>query len=553
MMQERTLELTGLENPGEMVSRLSAFSEVEYSDFVDVIQEVVKYHRWGVLFQQRQLNTLLGYTRTRMEQPKCYRRLNDYLKENGVSSSFPVGRGSQPDFLIRGGELLSMAKEICSRLENIELSSDVVQRLCARLGAIKSLIKSLWPEYAKKLLGEYLDALVVKESKRINFLSDLQKDVHSRRLLELRLTCIAKAIRLNSRRIQIEWEALEKNRPARCELVTELEEEFRQIQKDYTQFKDAFYYAAEIQKTLGEWGLDGIPVVQGLIERYQEYTGLSLEEIDQEFGIEISSAFTLPPKSHENRPEILCGNPGRMGQLFEMIRTARLGKDILLRNALPENLHGLRDAVVGHKVFIAGSVRIHEYRDIVSAFWDTHKEFPEVAALLVLVPRHVTWCDAMVRDLNRAGYQPLLLSQLSSFHGDGGRLDLTKRPVIIFDNQGLLFDSYTLANGSFVGGGLYGPVTHNFIEPLCLGVRTWVGGFHWGRPFRYDIFMNSSCGLLQVVERGSELKVMFHQWYEEVKAEKTEVSQREGRQKEFLMVMEGVMREFEDNSQRPPE
>jgi len=119
---------------------------------------------------------------------------------------------------------------------------------------------------------------------------------------------------------------------------------------------------------------------------------------------------------------------------------------------------GLSDGRV--PLMVAGSTRPGEEDALLTAFCQLRADFPELK--LVLAPRHLR----RLADVEKVVRDHDLQSRRRSGKGGGG----PAAPVILLDTMGELRSVYSLADVTFVGGGLFpGTGGHNPLEPAALG------------------------------------------------------------------------------------
>jgi 3-deoxy-D-manno-octulosonic-acid transferase len=118
-------------------------------------------------------------------------------------------------------------------------------------------------------------------------------------------------------------------------------------------------------------------------------------------------------------------------------------------------LLGPRD---GQRTLVAGSTHDPEERLVASAV-----RRADGGVRLILVPRHLERVPSLVRDLERTGSSPQLLSRLRA-----GEAPDPSRPAIV-DSMGELERVYALADVAFVGGTFTDRGGQNVLEPAALG------------------------------------------------------------------------------------
>ena len=117
------------------------------------------------------------------------------------------------------------------------------------------------------------------------------------------------------------------------------------------------------------------------------------------------------------------------------------------------DLAGLREALGGGPLFVAGSTHEGEEAIVVEAFGLLRRSVPE--ARLVLVPRHPERASAL-RSLCGGTLRPCLMSQREAGWD-----------ILVVDQVGFLFELYGIASGAFIGGSLVDRGGQNLLEPAC--------------------------------------------------------------------------------------
>jgi len=109
---------------------------------------------------------------------------------------------------------------------------------------------------------------------------------------------------------------------------------------------------------------------------------------------------------------------------------------------------------------VAGSTRPGEEDALLDAFCRLRSDFPDMK--LILAPRHLRRLPEVESAINKHGLSWRRRSDQGG--GDGSA------PVIVLDTMGELQSVYSLADVTFVGGGLFpGIGGHNPLEPAALG------------------------------------------------------------------------------------
>jgi len=121
------------------------------------------------------------------------------------------------------------------------------------------------------------------------------------------------------------------------------------------------------------------------------------------------------------------------------------------RFALPENM----------PVLVAGSTHAGEEEQVVSVFKQLLESGREL--LLVLIPRHPERCREVQGQLQEAGLESRLRSQIKV-----GASDLKSGQVLLVDTLGEVLDFYAVADLVFVGGSLVPVGGHNLLEAALL-------------------------------------------------------------------------------------
>ncbi len=112
----------------------------------------------------------------------------------------------------------------------------------------------------------------------------------------------------------------------------------------------------------------------------------------------------------------------------------------------------------GTRVFVAGSIRGGEERDLVLTIKGLSRDFPHL--LSFLVPRHLKRVSRIEHILKRV---PLPFQYWSALEM-GEQLDTS---IVVVDVIGPLFDLYGIADAAFVGGSLVPKGGQNLLEPAA--------------------------------------------------------------------------------------
>ncbi len=121
-------------------------------------------------------------------------------------------------------------------------------------------------------------------------------------------------------------------------------------------------------------------------------------------------------------------------------------------------------------VWVCGSTREGEEEQILDAYQEARREFPDLR--VVLAPRHPRRSDEISGLLRHRGLVHLKRSRLNGFRDTGS----PGRPeVLVLDSIGELAHLYELARVVFVGGSLVAWGGHNIIEAAHFGKPILVG------------------------------------------------------------------------------
>jgi 3-deoxy-D-manno-octulosonic-acid transferase len=116
------------------------------------------------------------------------------------------------------------------------------------------------------------------------------------------------------------------------------------------------------------------------------------------------------------------------------------------------------------RIFVAGSVRPGEEKDILLAFQSLLSREPRV--YLLLAPRHIQRARAIGAMAEEMGFKV-------RYRSDSG--DLSNDQILVLDTIGELAKAYGAADVAFVGGTLASYGGHNLLEPAAWGVPVLFG------------------------------------------------------------------------------
>jgi 3-deoxy-D-manno-octulosonic-acid transferase len=119
------------------------------------------------------------------------------------------------------------------------------------------------------------------------------------------------------------------------------------------------------------------------------------------------------------------------------------------------------------RVWVAGSTRDGEEELILQAYREITATAPDL--LLIIAPRHIQRVNEVVMAVRKAGFTPLLRTELTP----GCRL--TPRQVLIINTIGELFRLYSLSAFAYMGGSLVPLGGHNPLEPVIWGKVVFFG------------------------------------------------------------------------------
>ena len=173
-------------------------------------------------------------------------------------------------------------------------------------------------------------------------------------------------------------------------------------------------------------------------------------------------------QSARDRDRIVeLGSPAsRTGSVGNLKYDYSLGRDTG-RAALTRRIRNLFGA---DPIWVCGSTREGEEEQLLDAFQETRREFPDLR--VVLAPRHPRRSDEISGLLRQRGLVHLKRSSLNGFRDTGS----PSRPeVLVLDTIGELAHLYELAQVVFVGGSLVAWGGHNIIEAAHFGKPILVG------------------------------------------------------------------------------
>lgn len=116
----------------------------------------------------------------------------------------------------------------------------------------------------------------------------------------------------------------------------------------------------------------------------------------------------------------------------------------------------------GEKLIVAGSTHTGEEEAITRTFKDLKSSFRGLR--LLIAPRHIERTSDVEGIIERYGFTPVRISQLSALSSQ-----LSANTVFILDTIGQLKDFYSIADVVFVGGSLIRRGGQNIIEPAAFG------------------------------------------------------------------------------------
>lgn len=186
-------------------------------------------------------------------------------------------------------------------------------------------------------------------------------------------------------------------------------------------------------------------------------------------------------EEHDERFRALgAANVGSAGNIkFDTVAKLEIGRVESLRKEL---------GIGKRPVFIAGSIRTGEERDIIEAIADIRKKIPET--FCVVAPRH----HERIKFVTDAAAQRAMTW---SFRSEGS----AGADILILDTVGELFDFYGLSDAAFIGGSLVKLGGQNILEPVAWGVPTVHGphmdNFLWAMEVigRYTTTVTDAAGL----------------------------------------------------------
>jgi 3-deoxy-D-manno-octulosonic-acid transferase len=135
-------------------------------------------------------------------------------------------------------------------------------------------------------------------------------------------------------------------------------------------------------------------------------------------------------------------------------------------NAISQRLRGLRGP---SRMIVAGSTLASEEEMLLAAWPGVLRSGPDL--ILILAPRHPERFGEVAALVRRAGYEPILCSELSD-----ARTNLPGGSILILDTLGDLASVYSVASAAFIGGSLVPRGGHNPLEAARFGVPLVMGG-----------------------------------------------------------------------------
>lgn len=152
----------------------------------------------------------------------------------------------------------------------------------------------------------------------------------------------------------------------------------------------------------------------------------------------------------------------QLGMAPERVRvTGNIKYDLGLPSGLRTAGGDLRRRLFGDRpVWIAASTHQDEDEQVLDAFAELHRQFPDL--LLVLVPRHPERFDRVAALCRERGWRLVRRSEQ--------RPCGTDTDVFLGDSMGELLLLYGAADVAFVGGSLVPTGGHNVLEPALLGL-----------------------------------------------------------------------------------
>jgi len=123
------------------------------------------------------------------------------------------------------------------------------------------------------------------------------------------------------------------------------------------------------------------------------------------------------------------------------------------------------------RVFLAGSTRSGEERQLLDAYETIRRRFPDT--ILVLAPRHLARIPGIVSELKNRGNACERITRLD-------RGQPRRHRIVLVDTYGELFDLYSAADLVFCGGSLLPFGGQNPLEPAV-----------WGKPVLYGPYMEN--------------------------------------------------------------
>jgi len=164
--------------------------------------------------------------------------------------------------------------------------------------------------------------------------------------------------------------------------------------------------------------------------------------------------------------------------------TGNIKFDISSNLKEPRALPGLKNALNGSLLWIAGSTHENEEEMVVGIYKSLSKDFPSMR--LLIAPRHLERLDKVRRLIRLQGLESAYLSKLTK---------ISANQIMLLDTMGDLTALYGICDIAFVGGSLVDKGGHNPIEPALFG-KTVIFGNHMEnfKEIR-DIFMREDAAI----------------------------------------------------------
>jgi hypothetical protein len=302
-------------------------------------------------------------------------------------------------------------------------------------------------------------------------------------------------------------------------LLETIEERILKREADYNEEKSLGIVRAVIVEWLNDWHWTTLPVSKHLVGLYGELTGASQDSIEKEFGSKVLDDFFRKPASFEPEKWRLgsgyfkCTSAETVfGKFGDMLTTAGRAIEITRELDVPPLLVPLKELADEFSILVCGSTLIHENRVFAEAYWDCADAENSNGSLLFLAPRSVSWLYVVEEQLQRAGFTPIRYSLLKN--GDACSVVREAfKPVLVLDSQGWLFSAYHYCHGVLMGGGVLGPNSSNWVEPLALGLPTWVGSHHDQGVTEFKYLFGFAPELFQVITEDT-LSTVFKEWFD---------------------------------------